>query len=44
MPVAVISYIMTSQYQGPKDLVAAIIMCSTLLSLLAVMLLSAFYL
>jgi predicted permease len=44
MPVAVLSYIMTSQYQGPKDLVAAVIMFSTPLSLIAVMLLSAFYL
>ncbi|NVK41600.1 MAG: hypothetical protein HWE39_10200 [Oceanospirillaceae bacterium] len=44
MPVAVISYIMTSQYQGPKDLVAAVFMCSTLLSLVAVMLLTSFYL
>jgi predicted permease len=44
MPVAVLSYMMTTQYQGPKDQVAAIIMLSTPLSLLAIMLLSAFYL
>ncbi|MFC6673215.1 AEC family transporter [Marinobacterium aestuariivivens] len=44
MPVAVLSYILASQYQGPKDLIAAVILCSMPLSLLAVMLLSAFYL
>ncbi|UTW12829.1 AEC family transporter [Marinobacterium rhizophilum] len=44
MPVAVLSYMMATQYQGPRDQVAAIIMLSTPLSLLAVMLLSAFYL
>ncbi|WP_020683784.1 AEC family transporter [Marinobacterium rhizophilum] len=44
MPVAVLSYMMTTQYQGPKDQVAAIIMLSTPISLLAIMLLSVFYL
>lgn len=37
MPVAVITYILASQYQGPKDEIAAVIMCSTVLSLLTVM-------
>jgi len=44
MPVAVLSYMMTTQYQGPKDQVAAIIMLSTPISLVAIMLLSVFYL
>jgi len=35
---------MTTQYQGPKDQVAAIIMLSTPISLVAIMLLSVFYL
>lgn len=36
MPVAVISYILASHYQGPKDDVAAVILLSMPLSLLAV--------
>ncbi|MFP8967220.1 AEC family transporter [Pokkaliibacter sp. CJK22405] len=44
MPVAVITYILASQYGGPRDEVAAIIMGSTLLSMLMALVLSLVYL
>ncbi|MCH8531045.1 MAG: hypothetical protein LAT65_09330 [Saccharospirillum sp.] len=37
MPVAVLSYLLASHYEGPKDDIAAVILVSTPLSLFAIL-------
>ncbi|MHA7880235.1 MAG: AEC family transporter [Saccharospirillum sp.] len=43
MPVAVLSYLLASHYQGPKDDIAAVILVSTPLSLLAILAIQVVY-